>query len=463
MKDPTYYLSRHFLCCAVIGMIGITSFIWPSEDAEKALQRFSRLFITQDVAAITRIIHSDIRSGKEIRRTDVENFVKRLHSKDLILRNIDITQRLISEDGSVKRIKSKFLFQGPSLSREYPHPSTLKMVLLWVLDDRRWWLERPISIEFLVDSTDKYPTPAQQELALRFEAALAVLNRIGLSGNKAATLVGRATAGPAVDKFKELEKLHPKERDAKGIHYTAYGVQVLLQAAACRPAGLLKRYHGDFKTDPADTRKPVPWDMFRDYVQGAIKYGKSLEKRGSRKKAERVYRRVISLGTQFVDESGGYQFYIWGLTFQKLGAQELARILPPQANAERQVAENLVSLASRRMDLLQTALNCLDDLVDYNSLKAAVIAARNTQDGPFRPWGINTLSILAAKGAPANPTIARKAGGVVLVMNPNMKKKASQTLDRLASESSNSVKKFIEVQRQWVKKHRVYGVVQTFR
>jgi tetratricopeptide (TPR) repeat protein len=393
----------------------------------------------------------------------VENFVKRLHTKDLVLRNFEITKRLTSEDGTVKRIKSTFFFQAPPLSQDSPRPSTMKMVLLWVLDDRKWWLERPVSIEFLVDSAEQYPTTAQQELALRFEAALAVLNRIGLTGNRAASLVGRSIPGLAVDDFKELEKLHPQERSAKGIHHTAHGVQVLLRAADHRPAGLLKRYHGDFKTDLDDTRKPVPWDMFRDYVRAAIDYGKSLEKRGSRKKAERVYRRVISLGTQFVDESGGYQFYIWGLTFQKLGAQELARILPQQAHAERQMTEDLVNLTSRRLDLLQTALNCLDDLIDYKSLKAAIIAARSTQSGPFRPWGINTLSILAEKGAPANPSLANKAGAVVLVMNPNMQKKASQALDKLASDSADTVKLFIDLQRQWVKQHRVYGGVQTFQ
>ncbi len=460
----TAYISRLHLCIAVTGLIGLTSFIWSTEqNPEEALQRFSQLFTAQDAAGLTQIIHPEIRSGKEIRTADVESFLKRCHSRRLTLRSRKIDERFKSEDGTTERITSTFIFQGPSLAKEFHGPSSLRMVLLWILDDGKWWLERPVSIEYLVQSGAAFPTSKQEELALRFETAVAVLDKIGLEGSSEDSLIGPTAKGPAVSEFKELEKLHQKERDPKGIHHTAYGVQVLLRAAVRRPSGLGELYHGDFKTNPADTRRPVPWDMFRDYVRAAISYGKSLEKRGSRRKAVRVYRKIISLGRQFVEESGGYQYCLWGLTFEKLGAQELARVLPSNASAEKQTAQNLVSLASRRIDLLQTALNCLDDLVDYNSLKAAITAAEETEGGVFRTWGINTLSILAEKGAPASPSLARDVGAVVLIENPGMKRIASDALDRLASRSASEVKSFIECQRRWAGKHRVYGTVQSFR
>jgi hypothetical protein len=452
------------MCLAVAGLIGLSSFIWSTEEKpEETLKRFSQLFTAQDAAGITQIIHPDIRSGKEISIADVERFLKRCHSRELTLRNMKIDERFKSEDGSTERITSTFIFQGPSLAKEFLGPSTLKMVLLWVLEDGKWWLERPMSMEYLVKSAATFPTPKQEELALRFGAAVAILDRIGLARSSEGSLIGYVTKGSAVSELKELERLHPKERGPKGVHHTAYGVQVLLRAAVHRPVGLRDLYHGDFKTDPADTRRPVPWDMFRDYVRAAISYGKSLEGRGSRSKAERVYRKVISLGRQFIEDSDGYQYYLWGLTFEKLGAQELARVLPANASAEKRMAQDLVNLASRRIDLLQTGLNCLDDLVDYNSLKSAIAAAEGTGKGLFRMWGINTLSILAEKGAPASPSIARSAGAVVLIRDPNMQRTAVETLDRLASRSPQEVKSFIEYQRRWVTKHRVYGTVQTFR
>ena len=464
MRSPKSYISRSCLCCAFVGFIGLTSFIWSAEEPEHALQAFAKLFLAQDAAKMLQIVHPDIRSGKEVSVSDVEQFLKRYHSAELTLRNIRIDKRFKSEDGTTERVQATFTFKGPSLGKAYPGPCTLKMVLLWVLDEKKWWLERPISIAFQVSSSTPFPTARQEDLALRFETALGVLNKIESEGrHPELSLIGRADKGPAVAEFKELEKLHPKERDAKGVHRTAYGVQVLLRAAAHRPGGFLQRYHGDFTSDPTDTRRPVPWDMFRDYVEAAIRYGKSMEKHGGAKKAERVYRRIIALGRQLLEESGGYQFHVWGLTFEKTGARELLRLLPSGASEQRQSAEDLVRLASRRIDLLQTALNCLDDLADYNSLQAAVRAAQSSNAGLFRPWGINTLSILSEKGAPASPEISGRAGAVVLVMNPHMQKEASKALDHVASHSSPEVRSFVEAQRRWVRTHRVYGAMQSFR
>ncbi|MFH1115589.1 MAG: hypothetical protein V1792_16900 [Pseudomonadota bacterium] len=464
MMIPTTNILRLHPCIAIAGLIGLSSFIWSTgQNPEEALRKFAQLFTAQDAAGLTQIISPEIRAGKEIRTEDVERFLKRCHSRRLTLHDMKIDERFKSEDGSTERISSTFIFQGPPLAPEFQGPSSLKMVLLWILDDGKWWLERPMSIEYLVKSGAAFPTPKQEELALRFNTAVAVLEKIGLGGPEEDSLIGRPANGPAVSEFKELEKIHPKERDAKGVDQTAYGVQVLLRAAARRPAGLRELYHGDFKTDPADRRRPVPWDMFRDYVRAAISYGKSLEGRGSRTKAARVYRNIIALGRRFVEESGGYQYYLWGFTFEKLGAEELARVLPSTASVEKEAARNLAGLASRRIDLLQTALNCLDDLVDYNSLKAAITAAEGTEGGFFRTWGINTLSILAEKGAPADPSLAGTVGAAVMISNPGMERTASDALDRLSSRSPAEVKSFIEHQRRWVRKHRVYGTVQSFR
>ncbi|MDQ7783761.1 MAG: nuclear transport factor 2 family protein [Desulfomonilaceae bacterium] len=457
-------LSRLHLCLAFAGLLGLSSLFWSTvEDPNKALETFSRLFLTQDAAGITQIIHPDIRSGKEIRTEDVEQFLERCRSSELSLRSMTIDDRFKSEDGSSERIMSTFTFHGPAPTDEFRGPGTFTMVLLWVLEDGKWWLERPMSMEYVLESTAVFPTPRQEELALRFETALAVLDRIGLESPSSGSLGTRQTTGSAVSEFKELEKLHPKERGPKGVHGTAYGVQVLLRAASRPTAGLGELYHGDFKAGPSDNRRPVPWDMFRDYARAAISYGKTLEQRGSRAKAEGVYRKVISLGRRFIEESSGYQYYLWGLTFEKLGAEELARVLPANASSEKRAAQDLANLASRRIDLLQTAINCLDDLVDYNSLKAAITAAGGTGKGRFSEWGINTLTILAEKGAPARPSVVQSAGVAVMVRNSGMQRIASDALQQLASRSPSEVKSFIEYQRRWVKEHRVYGTVQSFR
>ena len=55
------------------------------------------------------------------------------------------------------------------------------------------------------------------------------------------------------------------------------------------------------------------------------------------------------------------------------------------------------------------------------------------------------------------------AGGIVLVKNPIMEKKAMAALNELASEPSGKVKSFIENQKEWIRNHQVYGTVQAFR
>jgi hypothetical protein len=315
---------------------------------------------------------------------------------------------------------------------------------------------------FTVTSQAKYPTQTQQELAMRFEATTKVLSTLGVPGMEDLPLIGRMTQGPAASEFKELEKLHKKEKSSRGIASDAEGVQILLRAALRRPAGLSELYHGDFMSDCRDRRRPVPWDVFRDYASAAGEYGKILEKRGNRKGAERVYRSLIALGRQFFDEIGGFQSTLWGSTFQKHGAEGLVRVLAG-GTEDRNRAQDLVSLASRRLDLLQTALQCLDDLADYNSLKASILAAQGLGGPLFQPWGINTLAILGLKGAPAGRSVAERVAGMVLVLNPEMQRAALDALKTPAVTSRGKISSFVESQMRWVRAHQVYGIAQSFR
>ncbi len=451
------------LCVAGIGALGLMSFFSSPEPPDKVVREFAAMITAQDAVGIHKTIQPDIAEEKEIRTVDVESFLKRYRSNLLKLDGTTIDRRLKSEDDTTERFQATLVFRGPSLGPGYEGPSTLKMTFLWVLEDGRWWLERPTFINYFVTSKAAYPTAAQQEIAMRFETALQVLDGIGLQGTDDLALIGRALPGNAVEDYKELEQLHYKERGAQGVDPTATGVQVLLRAAAKADGGLMQLYHGDFKGSGEEKRKPVPWDMFRDYADAAIKYGTTLEKQGSPERAERVYRLLISLGRQFLNEPGGFHFQSWGLTFQKQGAEALDRVLTARRAAEKKQVEAFVSLVSRRLDLLHTALSSLDDMADYRSLKAAVIAANRTDDLVFRPWGINTLLIFALQGAPASSDAVKLAGGMVLVNDPVMRETASKTLEGLVGEPSGKVKSFIEFQKQWISSHRVYEPAHTFR
>jgi len=455
--------STNRICCiAVVGIAGFLSLFSQAEQPEKVAAKFASLFLAQDAAGIMKIIHPDTRTGKQIRLSDVQAFLKRFRTDTLKLKNIVIDRRFTSEDGKTERFQATLLFTGPSLDPRYPDPSTLKMVLIWALEEREWFLERPVEMEFLVVSNSSYPTQRQEELAMRFQASASVLKSIGLPGREDIPLIGRTTQGPATAELKELESLHVKERSPKGVDPGSQGVQVLLKLAMRRPAGFKDLYRGEFVGNSPDKRRPMPWDVIRDYALGVAEYGKVLEKRGSYKTADHVYRCLISLGRQCFDEPGGFHSYLWGLTFQKYGVEGLLRILP-KGSEERQHAENLLSLTSRRLDLLQTSLECLDDLADYNSLKASMLAAQGEGEAIFRPWGINSLAILGLRGAPAHRAVSQQVGGMVLVLNPAMQKKALDALESPALTSVPEVSSFVRHQVEWVRTHRVYGATQAFR
>ncbi len=463
MKTARSSTRYQCFCFVLVGLMGITSFIWPAEEPEKAVNGFAELFISRNAAGILQIMNPEMVSGKELREADIENFLKRIRSKSMRLKRATVDKRLKAEDGSAERFQSTLVFEGPPLGSHYVGPSTLKIRLLWVLSKRRWLLERPLSIDCFVTSNQVYPTGGQEDVALRFEATVGVLERLGLVGNEDLPFIGPKSPGSLMEDFKELERIHPKEKGASGMHRTASGVEVLIKAANRSQGGILRIYHGDFKRGPKDKRRPVPWEVFRDYTDAAMDQAKSLEKAGNVRGAERIYKSIIALGREFLNEPGGLQFLTWGITFQKRGAEGLFKLLPANAQEERKRIAELVSLCSRKLDLLQTALGCLDDLADYKALKAAILAANKPKDVVFRPWGINTLSILAAKGAPADREVIKIAGGMVYVLDPNMQKVAGQALDELASKGSEAVKAFIAQQKQWVSTHRVYGAAAQFK
>lgn len=427
------------------------------------MQRFVAMVSAQDASGIVKVIHPDIVSGKEIGTAEVENFLKRYRTDQLKLESSRIDERMKSEDGTTERVRASLVFRGPVLAPQYPKPSTLSMTLLWVLEEGQWWLERPLSINYIVTSNAAFPTGAQQEAANEFQAALEVLARLGLKSSQDLPGLARTTSGTAVAQFKELERLYEQERGPAGIDPSAAGVEVLLKAAAMSRSGFPEIYHGDFAAASDARHKPVPWAMFRDYAAAAIERGKSLEKQGNVKGAERIYRAIISQGQQFLEEADGFSFLHWGLTFQKQGAQELARILPSSGRGEKQKVQAFANLSSRRLDSLQTAFGCLDDMRDYRSLQASIIAVERASDSIFRPWGINTLAILSLKGAPANEEAEKAVGGMVLVANPAMQKTAGAKLDELAAKEPGQTRAFIEAQRAWVRDHKIYGEAQGFR
>ncbi|GEM_PF-553292 len=449
--------------CAAIGLFGLLSFVGPSESPQEAIDKFARAFSTEDADSLLNTIHPDIIDGKEVSKQEVGSFLERYRGRSQHIQSFRIDKRLTSEEGVTERFQATLLFKGPSLAPELPAPINLEMVLLWVREQKRWWLERPLSVRYRVTSSVAYPTPEQDELAMRLQQALEVLDKVGLRSPDEDSLIGGVSTGSAAEEYRELEKLHKTEKGPKGIDPNATGVKVFLRAAARAPGALLRLYHGDFPGRETAQRTPVPWTIFANYADAAIRQGKQQEQRGNTRGAEATYRKIICFGRQFLDEPGGLLFLIRGTTLQKMGSQELARLFTARRLPDAEKAKAFSQLCSRRLDLLETVLSCLDSLADYGALKAAIIAAERDGDRNFRPWGINTLAIFALQGAPARSEVIKQAGGFVLVSNPVMQTKASDVLDRLASDPSGRMTSFIEDQKNWIRTHDVYAAVRAFR
>lgn len=449
-----------FLSFPIIGMVGILSIFGPSQTPEEAAQTFGRIFAAQDAAALEKMIHPDIVEGTEVRVDDVKRFLSRYSGRVQGLHSASVGKRLTSEDGKTQRVEANVLFAAAPFPAGPAGRTVLETQVLLVLDQGKWWFERPLSIAYRVESKVSYPTPEQEESFVRFSEAMKVLDKIGLPGDEDIPFAAPAVQGVASADYRELERLHQKEKGPKGVSPDARGVDVLLKAAAKNKGGLLQIYHGDFRMGAEDRRAAVPWDVFRDYVQAALKRARTEHQRGNVKGSRLISRKIIALGRQFLDEPGGYHFLSWGITFQKAGAEQLAQLGGGDGVPDKQSIERFINLCSRRVDLLRTALGCLDDLADYRALKAAIAAAQRDGDTVFRPWGINTLAIFALKGAPARPEIISKAQAMVIVTDPVMQKAASDALDRLANEPSGRLRSFIELQKNWVRTHKVYGATK---
>ena len=446
----------------MVALLGLFSFFGSSETPQDAVGRFVKIFTARQSDALIGIIHPDIVEGKEIGTKEAKSFLDRFKGHSLTFEGFRVDERLKSEDGKTERFRATLNFKSSPISRDYPGPTRLQMSLQWVSDGGRWWLERPLSIKYLVESTKAFPTSEQDELAMRFTTAVQILEKLGLPGKEDLAFCGIPTPGTAIEEYRELQRLHKSERGPKGVGWRARGVKVMLKGAARGQGGLLRLYHGDFKLREKDRRGPVPWDMFRDYVQAAVILGKTYCSRGNVDGAREVYQRIISLGRQFLNEPGGLNFLIWGLTFQKIGAGELARLPDKKGFPPRKEVDAFLRLTSRRLDLLQTALTSLDTMADYQALKAAMIAARRSGDPYFRPWGINTLAILSLKGAPSTAEAVKSAQVMVLVENRQMRQIAAQALRKLVANPADPGGAFIKYQKNWVRNHRVYGRTTLF-
>ena len=449
---------------ALLPLVGVLSFWNKAPDPNQALQHFVTLFTQGNAAGLQEIIHPDMLSGEEIRTADVENFVKRYRREPLVLVESTIDRKMKSEDDKTERFQATVVFQGSPLSQHYSGPSRLTMVLLWALENDRWWLERPLSVYYTVTSSEAFPTDRQREAAMKFDAACGVLDRLGLTANRDPALLGKRHP-LALPRMSTRSWSNSTRRNGtrKASTPDSRGVDLLLKAAAKEQGGFLKIYHGDFQDGPKDQRRPVPWEVIRDYVTAALQRGKTMEKRSNPTGAQRIYRQVIAIGQQLLDEPGGYSFVNWGLTFQEQGAQELARVLSHSSVEDKAKVSAFANLVSRRLDSLQTALGCLDDLADYRALEAAIAASQRVGDPIFRPWAINTLAILSLKGAPATREAIQAAGGLVLVRNPAMQNLAKTRLQELVAKEGGKTKEFIDMQETWVQTHDVYGERQSFR
>ncbi len=456
---PTRHTSSCY-CVAIMGsVLSLVSFFGTAEQPDQAVGEFVKLFNAGNAEGIKSLFHPDIVSGKDLSTEDIKGFLRRVRSQSARLRGFRVTDRLKSEDGKTERFQATLTFDCETFSGKYAERPALEMALQWVLENGKWRLERTLSIQYRLASNTTYPTPEQSEAGMKFQTAMEVLAGLGdPSATADLPFVGKMTPGSGLESYKELEGLYKQERGKKGgVDPRSRGVSVLLKGAAHERGGLLVHYYGDFKSGPSDKRRPVPWEMFREYVEAAIEQGKSLERRGQMDKAEAIYKRIVSLGRQFSSERGGFYFLSWGIAFQKLGAQELERLTRIKGDPQIRTLQQFVSLCTRRLDLLSTALGCLDDMSDYKALNAAMLASQRVDDPVFRPWGLNTLAILAIKGAPADRRTVESAGAMVVILNPHMQRMAMDQINKLSAGGSSVDRVFIDQQKKWAANHEVYG------
>lgn len=445
-------LRNNYLCLALLGAFSVFSMFSHPDPPDKSIKLFAELFLKQDAKGILGLMHPDVVAGLDFTLSELQERLSKYRPHEFTLENITLGNRTISEDKTTERLQATLTFRGPRLnSPNYPNPTKLRVTMLWVLEEKKWWLERSTSFEQTVESNQLYPTPVQEQLATEFQATLSVLDKLKAESQFA--YLGVTEPGSAYDMYKDLGRYYERERSDKGISVKAEGLYLFLRAVVKENSGLHSLYYGDFKRNSADPRKPAPWRMFNDYVQAAFLRGKKLEKEGKPAVAAGIYKKIISFGNQLIDGAAGMQFALWGATYQKQGAEHLAKISDKEDKAKTfKAAQN----AARRIDLLLTCMNRLSDMADYGSLKAALVAAERHGDPLFSSWGLNTLAIFAYKGAPVDEETAKPVMGRIMVSNPRMTRVALAALERSGKRPED--KEFIQTQKEWVAAHDVYNM-----
>ncbi len=160
--------NHQICCCVAIGLVGLFPFFATPEEPQQALSSFVNMFLAQDAGAVLNILHTDIVADKDVRVNDVDAFLKRFPARSLQFKEAVIEERFKSEDGKTDRIRSTLRFTGPVLAPQYPDRSVLNLTLLWVMEDNKWWLERPLKIDYTVNTTVGLPNTAARRISAAF-------------------------------------------------------------------------------------------------------------------------------------------------------------------------------------------------------------------------------------------------------------------------------------------------------
>jgi hypothetical protein len=448
-----------FLC---LGVFGVLSFFQSPEDPSTALNRLATLITNSDSGGIMSILHPDMVVDNDGEKTALENFLKRLPKGKIEFDASRVNRRFRDPENQVDRFEGSISFRTPSQFSGYPDSWKLEMEFFWILDNNKWWLERLISVNYTLESTESYPTQSQEEVSTRLMTALEVLATIPWTSPQDTLNACLSAPKNKSDDYKDLENLYFQEKTPRGIDPDSSATLKFLKIASGNLGQFFSLYQGDFKSSPKDIRRPVPWDVYKNCVDASCIKGRHLSQYGRDKEAEIIYLSIMGFGGQIVDEGAGVQSTAWGLEFQKRAIEGMLRMKkPPEHLGWNRLAE-LLKLISRRLDLVQTTLACLDDMTNYNSLKAAQIAAKDYSHTIFGPWAINCLAVFSTHGAPACADAIKACGDIVIVKNAGMQSKAAETLDAIASSSAGPIRFFINFEKQYVKANRIYGAVREF-
>ncbi len=122
MNRLTLYSRKRFCCLAIAGLISVLPFFGSPEEPPAALQRFVKLFTSQDAAGMAKIIHSEITTEIEVTTEDMERFFKRYQSNSLSLESARVDERFKSEDGTTERFQATLSFPRACAFSRVPCP-----------------------------------------------------------------------------------------------------------------------------------------------------------------------------------------------------------------------------------------------------------------------------------------------------------------------------------------------------